>query len=179
MKLYRITPLEKKNISISYDVYEDLPNNQVRGWRVEELYRWGVGYRSEDSAVSEWETHNNGIWCDPSVGDSIELEDLISCDFEFDAGFTAEEKLAIEENWNNSGPSWIYDGEHNWQVESTELVIYGPVQIDLIDDDTGEVIEEDVKPKSEPLSLAWQTVSDQEAFNAWPFPVVSGKTGTD
>jgi len=175
MKLYRITPLEKKNISISYDVYEDLPNNQSRGWRVEELYRWGVGYRGEDNAVSEWETHNNGIWCDPSVGDSIELEDHISSDFEFDAGFTAEEKSAIEDNWNNGGPSWIYDGEHNWQVESNELVIYGPVQIDFIDSDTGEVLEEDVKPKSETPVLAWQTVSDQEP-SAWPFLLNSGKT---
>lgn len=169
MKLYRITPLEKKNVSIGYDVFEELDNGDIRSWRVEELYRWGCGYRAEDDPVSEWESKNNGISCDLNVGWGPDLDDQISVDFEFGDGFTDEEKSEIENNWNEGGAGWLYDGEHNWQVDDDSLMIYGPVKIDLIDDDTGNILEENVQPKNDTANLSWQTVSDQEV-SVWPFP---------
>jgi len=158
MNVYRITPLEKKNITVSYDVYEELPDHQIRTWKVEETYRWGCGYRSLEDAVSEWETNNNGVYCEFDLGSDV--EDLIAVYFEFDDGFTDEEKSEIEQNWDNGGPSWLFDGEHNWQVESTEFLICGPVKIDLVDEWSNEVIEENVQPK--PF---------KPSNTAWPFPM--------
>lgn len=151
--VYKITPLEKKNITVTYDVFEELSEGNVRGWRVEEIYRWGYGYRSLDNPVGEWES-NNGIFCEFDLGS--EVDDLIAHYFEFDDGFTDEEKAEIESNWDNGGPSWLFDGDHNWQVESTEFLICGPTKIDLVDEWSNEIIEENVSPKpAEPMSTAW------------------------
>lgn len=153
-KVYKITPLEKKNITVSYDVFEELPDDNIRGWRVEEIYRWGYGYRSLTNSVSEWESKNNGIYCEFDLGSDV--DDLIAVHFEFDDGFTDAEKSEIEENWDNGGPSWLFDGGHNWQVDSTEFMVYGPVKIDLVDDWSNEIIEENIQPKpAEPMSTAW------------------------
>jgi hypothetical protein len=51
------------------------------------------------------------------------------------------------------------------------------VKINLIDELTGDIIEEDIKPTSSRAELSWQTISDDE-LKVWPFPVneISGKT---
>jgi hypothetical protein len=174
MRVYRITPLEKKNVEITYDVFEE-KDNSVRGWNVKEMYRWGLGYRLEDDPVSEWEANNNGISCNPEVGSGAELDDRIYVEFEFDEDFTDEEKQEIEKNWYEGGAGWLYDGDHDWQEEYVSLVIYGPVKIDLIDDSTNEIIEENVQPKHDTANLSWQTVSDEEMI-VWPFPTGKGET---
>lgn len=159
-KVYRITPLEKKNVVVTHDVFEEGPDLTLRGWKVEETYRWGAGYRPLEDTISEWEVGNNGIYCDLNEGSA--LDDLCACYFEYDADFTDEEKQEIEKNWEEGGLSWLHDGAHNWQVERDELLILGPVKIDLVDDFTGEVIEENIKPQPSP---ALNTSSA-----AWPFP---------
>ena len=174
-KVYQIVAREKKNIMVTYHIFEDMENNNMRGWQIEETYRWGSGFRSFEDPVSEWETNNNGIYCDTSLG--TYSDDLISCYFEFDEGFTDQEKADLEKKWEEGGAGWLYDGDHNWQVESDEFVILGPVKINLIDDLTGDIIEEDIKPTSSRAELSWQTISDDE-LKVWPFPVneISGKT---
>lgn len=165
-RIYQIIPLEKKSVVITYEVFEASDDDTGRGFEIEETYRWGAGYREEDDPVSVWELNNNGIYCNPSMG--TESEDLISCYFEFDAGFTDQEKATIEQDWENGGAGWLYDGEHNWKVESSSIVIYGPVKINLIDDITGDIIEENVAPPAtEVVNLEWKTISADEP---WPFP---------
>jgi hypothetical protein len=161
-KVYRVTPLEKKNVVVTYDVFEEGPDLSVRGWSVEETYRWGIGFRSIEDSISEWELGNNGIHCDLSAGYGSELDDLCACYFEFGDGFTDEEKQEIEDAWHEGGAGWLYDGEHNWQVDYDSLLILGPVKIDIVDDDTGEVIEENIKPEPSPQL--------NTSSAAWPFP---------
>jgi hypothetical protein len=162
---YRITALDKKSVVVTNAVYEDLADGTTRGWSVEETYRWGYGFRSEQDPVTEWELGNNGIHCEATSGFACaELTDLCACFFEFDAGFTDEEKQLIENNWHEGGMSWLHDGEHNWQVEESTMLILGPVLIDLIDTDTDQVIESNVEPKPNQTST-WSIASA-----AWPFP---------
>lgn len=169
-KVYRITPLEKKNVEILYDIFEERNDGSIRGWKIEELYRWGIGFRSEDNPVNEWEIKSNSIQCELDVGYGSELEDVINVSFEFDENFTEEEKEILIELWYDGGAGWLYDGDHPWQVDHESLTIYGPVKIDLIDDITLEIFEENIKPKTEGSPMNWQTVSDQEA-SVWPFPI--------
>jgi hypothetical protein len=176
-KLYRITPQEKKSIEIYYEIFEEGNNGEIRNWNLRELYRWGLGYRSVDDPVSEWE-RNNGITCDPEVGSGAELDDLISVDFDFDEDFTEEEKEELTKLWYDGGAAWLYDGEHDWQVDYSSINIYAPVKIDLIDDVTGEVYEEDVQSNIDPMNLSWKTISDQEA-SVWPFPIQNNFGETD
>jgi hypothetical protein len=178
VKVYRITPLEKKNVEIYYDVYEEKEDGTIRAWSITELYRWGLGFRTEDDPISEYERNGNGITCDPEIGSGAELDDLISVNFEFDDSFSDDEQQALENEWYDGGAAWLYDGEHDWQVDYSSLTIHGPVNIDLIDDVTGEVYEEDVQTSTEKIDVSWQTVSDQEA-SVWPFPIQDnfGETG--
>ena len=42
--LYRIKPVDKKSVEAFYDVYKKMPDGNIRGWNVTELYRWGQGF---------------------------------------------------------------------------------------------------------------------------------------
>ena len=161
-KLYRITPLEKKSIEYFVDVYETLRDGNVRGFDVTETWRWGQGWREEDNPVMEGE---DTVYCNPQEGWGCELDDLCSVYVNFSDGFTEEEKADIEailrgereDEEGRYGTAWIYDGDHNWQVEDDHVAIIGPVRVDLCDED-GNVIEENVKlePRPDPrTSWPW------------------------
>jgi hypothetical protein len=177
-KVYRITPLEKKNAEVFYDVYEKTADGEIRSWHVEELYRWGLGFRHEDNPVSEWEINSKAIACDTDAGYGSELDDLINVSFDFDESFTEEEIEEIKNLWYEGGAGWLYDGEHDWEVDFDSVTIYGPVKIDLIDDITLEIFEENIQPKSEGSPMVWQTISDQET-SVWPFPIQKNFGETD
>ena len=50
------------------------------------------------------------------------------------------------------GTAWLYDGDHNWEIEDDHVCIIAPVKIDLVDangyGDTA-VLEENVEPYDE------------------------------
>lgn len=151
--LYRITPLEKKNVEYFVDVFEHLPDGTIRGFDVTEVWRWGLGYRPEDEAVWQYEVGDNGIHCRPETGWGCELDDLCGVYVNFSDGFTDEERARIEslcrgeeqDEEGRWGMGWIYDGDHAWQIEDDHVRILGPVKIDLLDEH-GEIIEENVPP---------------------------------
>ena len=170
-KLYRITPLEKKSVEYFVDVFERLPDGSIRGFDVTEVWRWGYGFREEDEPVWKFEVEtNNGIHCRPEVGWGCELDDLCAVYVNFSDGFTDEEKAEIEAllRWEREdedgrcGTGWIYDGDHNWEIEDDHVRILGPVKIDLVDasgyGDTA-ILEENVDPYNEDIKDATE----------WPF----------
>ena len=180
MKLYRITPLEKKNVEYLIDAYEQLEDGSTRGFTVREIWRWGLGYREEDDLVTEYDYHSQTIYCDPDVGYGAELDDLITVYFDWSDEFTEEERQDIESRWHDAvedeegrwGTAWLYDGDHNFSVDHSSVTITGPVKIDLLDEN-GELIEENVAPKKETVDLSWKTVPDDE-MKVWPVPIESG-----
>jgi hypothetical protein len=170
-KLYRITPLEKKSVEYFVDVFERLPDGSIRGFDVTEVWRWGYGFREEDEPVWKFEVEtNNGIHCRPEVGWGCELEDLCAVYVNFSDGFTDAEKEEIEAilRWEREdedgrcGTGWIYDGDHNWEIEDDHVRILGPVKIDLVDasgyGDTA-ILEENAEPYDE----------DAKDTTDWPF----------
>ena len=165
-KLYRIKPVDKKSITAVYDVYKIDANNNVRGFVVRELYRWGQGFRELDDPVYEGD---HVINVRPELGWGCELDDGIAIDFDFDDSFSGEEREEIENLWCEGDPNdeygrigaaWLYDFS-DWQVEEDYVEIIGPFTVDIIDEDEYNVIvEENIKlqprPKLNPNS-------------AWPF----------
>ena len=155
-KLYRVSPLEKKNVEYFVDVYETLPDGTVRGFDVTETWRWGFGFRSEDDPVWKFEAEGR-VNCNPQVGWGCDLDDLISVHVNFSDGFTEEEKEEIEailrgekeDEDGRWGTAWLYDGDHNWEIEDDHVCILAPVKIDLVDangyGDTA-ILEENVEP---------------------------------
>jgi hypothetical protein len=148
-KLYRITPLEKKSVEYFVDVYEELADGTIRGFDVTEIYRWGQGFRELDHEV--YSTEVDRVHCDPQVGWGCELDDLCGVYVNFTDGFTEEEKAEIEARCRGElededgrwGTAWIYDGDHNWQIEDNCVYILGPVKIDIVNEEVyNEIVEE-------------------------------------
>ena len=145
--------MEKKNVQYFVDVFERLPDGSIRGFDVTEVWRWGLGYRPEDEPVWKFEPGQHGVFCRPDVGDGCELDDLCGVYVRFTDGFTDQEKAEIEailryeeqDDDGRCGVAWLYDGDHQWEIEDDHVLILGPVQIDLLDEN-GEVIEENVQP---------------------------------
>lgn len=146
-EMYRITPLEKKNVEYFIDVFERRPDGSTRGFEAHFYYRWGQGFRPIDEQPWDYEVEQ-GVHCNPSFGWGCELDDLCGVDVRFDENFTEEEMneiraLCTGESEDEEGrfcEGWIYDGDHNWEIEEDCVYIYGPLQIDLVDDEAYNVV---------------------------------------
>jgi hypothetical protein len=156
--LYRIKPADKKSVEAFYDVYSKDEQGNIRGWSVTELYRWGQGFVED---IDELPFSDDRYHCvDPTIGWGCELEDLCAVDFEFDDSFTDKEKEEIEELWADGGAGWLYDGEHDWEVEEDTITILGPFVVDKIDEDVYNESIETIELKPRPPFVA---------TSAWPF----------
>lgn len=155
-KLYRISPLEKKSVEYFVDVFERLPDGTIRGFDVTEVWRWGYGFREENDIPWKFEAEGR-VHCNPQVGWGCELDDLISVYVNFSDGFTDAEKEEIEailryekeDEDGRCGTGWLYDGDHNWEIEDDHVCILAPVKIDLVDANgygDSAVLEENVEP---------------------------------
>ena len=77
---------------------------------------------------------------------------------------STKEKKSVEEHemWEKDGQvivrisgfrwgtAWLYDGDHNWEIEDDHVRITGPVKIDLVDSDgygDSAIIKENVQPE--------------------------------
>ena len=168
-KMYRITPLEKKNVENVIDVYQTLPDGTVRGFTVSEWFRWGQGFRNIEEPITQRDlTHNGGLRFEHSLGWGSELDDLCSVYVEFQGEFTDQEKQYItdlveyetQDEQGLNGTQWLFDGEHDWLVDDDYVLIHGPIQIDIIEEDQyNQVLETGIDP-----------APDAVASNAWPFP---------
>ena len=156
--LYRIKPSDKKSVEAYYDVFSKDSEGNIRGWSVTELYRWGQGFVEDESELPFSDDRYHSV--DPTIGWGCELEDLCAVDFEFDDSFTEEEKEEIEQLWEDGGAGWLYDGEHNWEVEEDTITILGPFTVDKIDEDVYNESIETVELKPRPPFVA---------TTAWPF----------
>lgn len=156
--LYRIKPADKKSVEAYYDVFSKDEQGNIRGWSVTEMYRWGQGFVEDESELPFSDDRYHCV--DPTIGWGCELEDLCAVDFEFDDSFTDEEKEEIEELWADGGAGWLYDGDHNWEVEEDTITILGPFVVDKIDEDVYNESIETVELKPRPPFVA---------TTAWPF----------
>ena len=156
--LYRIKPKDKKSVEAFYDVYSKDEQGNIRSWSVTELYRWGQGFVEDESDLPFSDDRYHSV--DSEIGWGCELEDLCAVDFEFDDSFTDEEKQEIEDAWEEGGAGWLYDSEHEWQVDHESITILGPFIVDKIDEDVYNESIETVELKQRPPFVA---------TTAWPF----------
>lgn len=156
--LYRIKPVDKKSVEAYYDVFSKDEQDNIRSWSVTELYRWGQGFVEDESELPFSDDRYHCV--DPTIGWGCELEDLCAVDFEFDDSFTEEEKEEIEQLWEDGGAGWLYDGDHNWEVEEDTITILGPFIVDKINEDVYNESLETVELKPRPPFVA---------TSAWPF----------
>lgn len=162
-RVYRITPLEKKSISATYEMYRENPDGTISWFNIEDHYRWGQGFIEEDMDVNLPYKDNVVAYCDPNAGWGAELDDQVAVSFEFSDDLGEEEQQAIKDAYEQGGAGWLYEGDHDWQEEDSSIVVAAPFRIDLCEED-GTVIQENIQPRERPAV-------DTSNKQAWPFPV--------
>lgn len=162
-RVYRITPLEKKSISAIYEMFRDNPDGSTSWFNIEDYYRWGQGFVSEDMDINLPYKDSDTAYCDPTAGWGAELEDQVAVSFEFSDDLDEDEQQAIKDAYEEGGAGWLYDGDHDWQEEDSSIVVAAPFRIDLCEED-GTVVEENIQPRERP-------VVGKSNAEAWPFPI--------
>ena len=157
-RVYLIKPLHKKSIVYHVEMYRENADGSISWFNIDETYRWGQGFVEDtiDLPYSDDKEHS----VDPQIGWGCELEDLCAVDFEFDDSFTEEEKEEIEQLWADGGAGWLYDGDHNWEVEEDTITILGPFVVDKINEEVYNESLETIELKPRPPFVA---------TTAWPF----------
>jgi hypothetical protein len=144
MAHYRITPLEKKSISIVYEMYRRNPDGSVDWFNIEDHYRWGVGFIEEDMECNLSHDPASSQHCKADAGEyeGCDFDGGVACWFEFSDGIGEEEQEAIKAAYYAGGAGWLYDDpDHEWEEEDCYVVVLPPYQIEFCEQD-GKVIRE-------------------------------------
>lgn len=144
MRVYKITPLEKKSISYVAEMYRNNPDGSLSWFNVEDHYRWGQGFIDEDMDCNLPHKDSDSAYCDPNSGWGAELEDQVAVHFEFSEDISEEEQEEIRESYHEGGQGWLHEGEHDWELEDDSIVVSAPFKVDLCEDN-GTVIEENIE----------------------------------
>ena len=144
MAHYRVTPLEKKSIEVFYELFREDPDTGVVQWmNISELFRWGQAFIEDDKDANLPYDDDDAVYCFSDQGEfeGCEFEDSISVNFEFDETITEEEQEEIKNNYYENGAGWVFEGDHNWQIEDDYVSVYSPFKIEYCEPD-GTVIKE-------------------------------------
>jgi hypothetical protein len=154
-RVYLIKPLHKKSICWMIELFRDNADGSTSWVNIEDHYRWGQGFVEYDADVNLPYEGQTQAYAKTNFGWGSELEDGVACYFEYSDDFTDEQKEAFETAYHEGGAGWLFDGEHDWQVEDDYLLIDAPFQVSLCEED-GTVIEENVKLRAKPNpSTSW------------------------
>ena len=179
-KVYRITPLHKKSICWHIEMYRENADGSISWFNIDDHYRWGQGFVEEDMDCNLPLEGDAQAHARTDCGWGSELDDQHACWFEFSDDLSEEEKEEIEEFYHNgnpddefspgiSGAAWLFDGDHDWQLEDDYLVIDAPYQVSLCEDN-GTVLVPEVKLRTraelEEAARKWQ---EENKANKWPF----------
>jgi hypothetical protein len=138
MAHYRITPLEKKSIEVFIELYRQDPETGETQWvNISETYRWGRAFIAEDMDCNLPRRGDNQAYCRMEAGEyeGCELDDSIGAFFEFSDGISEEEQDAIREAYYENGMGWVYDGDHDWEIEDDYVAVYGPFKVEFCEED--------------------------------------------
>ena len=143
-KIYCITPLEKKSIYVTYEMFRSNADGSTSWFNIDDHYRWGQAFISEDMDYNLPYKGDQHAYCDPTVGWGSDLDDSVACYFEFSDDLSDEEKQAIEEAYHNGGAGWLYEGDHDWEEEDSAVVVLAPFRVDLCNNN-GVVMQSDIQ----------------------------------
>jgi hypothetical protein len=136
--VYKFTPLEKKSIYISVEMFRRKDDGTVSWFNLEDHYRWGFGYISgkinDDLLPSK---NDSEVRCNPvdGAGFGLELDDQVGLHFEFSDDIDEDEQEVIKAAYEEEGMHWIIEGDHGWEIEGDAVVVLAPFRIDLYKDD--------------------------------------------
>ena len=170
MSHYRITPLEKKSISITYEMFRENADGTISWFNVEDHYRWGQGFIAEDMDCNLPSKGDQQAYCKADEGEyeGCDFDDQIACWFEFSDDISEEEQEEIKKNYlegnddGQMGAGWLFDGEHDWQEEDSYVIVLGPYKVEFCKED-GAVIQE------VELKTIEEKIAEHKNNGEWPF----------
>ena len=133
MRVYRITPLEKKSISVAYEMYRENDDNSISWFNITDHYRWGQGFIDEDMDINLPYKDSKTAVCNPTAGWGAELDDQVACWFEFSDDITEEEQEEMEQ-WLEENSIFDLEGE-GWICSDTEMIMNCEPIIEKVEDD--------------------------------------------
>lgn len=159
-RVYCVRPLEKKSISISYEMYRSNADGSTSWFNIEDHYRWGQGFIAEDLSENLPYADSSVVYCKSDCGWGCELDDQIAVNFEFSDDLSEQDQQAIKDAYREGGAGWLHEGDHEWEFEDDYVIVLAPFQVDLCEDD-GSVIEKNIALRNKPTTTN---------SGAWPFP---------
>lgn len=155
MSHYRITPLEKKSIAITYEMFRENDDGTISWFNIEDHYRWGQGFIAEDEDCNLSHDQTKSQYCKADAGEfeGCELEDSVACYFEFSDDLSEEEQEAIKEAYYEGGAGWLFDGEHDWQEEDSYVEVMAPYKVEFCEEDGTPIREVKTRALQESIDL--------------------------
>lgn len=112
--MYKITNANDSNVEIFYSVFEYLEDGTTRGWGLNEFYRNGSAYRTEDRTLIS----SANVICDLDVGQTI-LGNFVCAHFEFNEEYDQIEQGVIRNDWSKLGSAMLNDSR--WFIEESYI----------------------------------------------------------
>lgn len=144
MAHYRITPLEKKSIEVFFELYRQHPETGAIQWvNINETYRWGKAFIAEDMDCNLPRKGDKVAYARMEDGEyeGCEFDDSVAVTFEFSDDISESEQDSIKEAYYEGGAGWVYDGDHEWEIEDDYVAVYGPFSVEFCDQD-GAVVKD-------------------------------------
>ena len=151
-KYFKITPLEQNKTYIVHNIVSK--KGEKRRWIATQIIGSQTGYRHFENPIHQREVNDRFIPTDPKISGYVLDEDfdyVHHYEYWFDGTFSEKEQekligLYEGESDFGIGAAWLDVGSHNWKLDGEEALHFEcDVKIDLIDD-SGEVINENIKP---------------------------------
>lgn len=141
MAHYTITPLEKKSAYAEYEMYRENPNGSISTLKVEECWRFGRGF-IEDDSYQNLRPSDQIQYChmdEAGENESCEFSDLILANFYFSDDVHQKDRDSFKSGYYDEsnefcGTRYIYEGDHEWQIEDKEVIICPPLKVELCDE---------------------------------------------
>lgn len=167
MSHYRITPLEKKSISIVYEMYRNNDDGTTSWFNVEDHYRWGQGFIEEDLECNLEHDQSRSQYCKADAGEfeGCEFDDSVACFFEFSDDISEQEQEAIKEAYYEGGAGWLYDDpDHAWEEEDSYVIVLPPYKVEFCEEDGTSIREVKTRTLNECIKLR------EELGDGWNVP---------
>lgn len=152
MSHYRITPLEKKSIELVFELYRQDPETGIVQWmNINDSYRWGKAFIAEDMDINLPRKDSTQAYCkiDAGENESCDFEDSVMVEFDFSDDISEEEQQELKEAYYNGGAGWVYDGDHDWEIEDDYVIVYAPFTVEFCNEDGTDCKEVKLKNPGE------------------------------
>lgn len=157
MPHYRITPLNKNAISMTYELFRSNPDESISTLCITEIWGFGRGFVFDDMESNLDFADSDTFYAKPDEGENegCELEGLDTVYFEFSDDISEDEQEHFKhcyfegDDEGRGGVGYIHEGEHEWEIDYQDIEIAAPVIIEFCDEDGNVIRKVELRSRNE------------------------------